>query len=349
MNWEKYKQLILTSIPNAKLVKGGQEIQCRCRNCSDSLDPRSAHMYISIPTTDDQPSFYFCHKCGSKGIVDHNTLIAWDIFDKDVAYDLSNHNQTCRRSSSSTKYFGSQTYQITNTYTNIDSKSEQKRKYIVERLGINLSFSDLKDLKIVLNLLDLVNENNIDKFTRDKNIINDLDREFIGFLSIDNAYLNMRRTCPEGRVYKSIDKRYINYQIFNKFSTEERFYTIPTRVDLNSKDPIKLHIAEGPFDILSIYLNLRHKEEGIYTSITGNNPVSVLMYFLSGLMIPNIEIHYYVDNDKFGRAERIAKLLRQIPDYRYHNVFLHRNIYGDEKDFGVSIDRINESITQLKL
>ena len=77
----------------------------------------------------------------------------------------------------------------------------------------------------------------------------------------------MRRTCPEGVVYKSIDKRYINYKLYIKDDTNQRFYTIPTKVNLNIPNRIKFNISEGPFDILSVYLNLRNKEPGIYLKV----------------------------------------------------------------------------------
>ena len=97
---------------------------------------------------------------------------------------------------------------------------------------------------------------------------------------IYNSFVNLRRVVPEGTIYKSIDKRYVNYNIFGKYDNVERFYTIPTIIDLNNPHPIKLHIAEGPFDILSIYLNLRKQEPGIYTCIAGSNYIGILRHFI---------------------------------------------------------------------
>ena len=177
--------------------------------------------------------------------------------------------------------------------------------------------------------------------------MNDLDREFIGFLSIDNAFLNMRRTCDEGIVYKSIDKRYINYDIFGKKDTNQRFYTVPTLVNINTPNRIKLHISEGPFDILSIYLNVRHKEEGIYTCVAGNNYISIIMYFLIELRLPNVEIHIYPDNDRYGSVDRIRNIMYKIPDPTIP-FYIHTNTKEGEKDFGVPSNRIFESIMCLR-
>ena len=157
----------------------------------------------------------------------------------------------------------------------------------------------------------------------------------------------MRRTVGEGKVYKAIEKRYVKYQIFDKEITAQRFYTIPTMVDLNSTERIKLHIAEGSFDILSIFLNLRNKEPGIYTSISGSNYISVIMHFLTQLKLPYLELHIYPDNDKHGDMYTMRKLMNKIPD-PYIPIYIHRNTCPGEKDFGVPIHRINESIYKLR-
>ena len=315
--------------------------------CPDSRNPSSAHFYISIPKNEEEPSLYYCHKCGCSGMVTHNTLINWGIYDKQIALELGEYNNKISKNPKSKKYFNHQTYLLSHSYTTLDDKSEEKRQYIVDRLGYNLSYQDLNQLKICLNLKDLLNENKIFKLSRNENIVNELDREFIGFISIDNAFINLRRTCPEGRVYKEIDRRYVNYKLFDKFSTEQRFYTIPTVVNLNRPARTKLHIAEGPFDILSIYLNCRNKEEGIYTSVTGNNYLNIIMHFLITYQLPFIELHLYPDNDKFGDINRLNYMINKIPD-KTIPVFIHKNTYPGEKDFGVPLTKINESIGQLR-
>jgi glycosyltransferase involved in cell wall biosynthesis len=138
----------------------------------------------------------------------------------------------------------------------------------------------------------------------------------------------MRRLCKEGLVYESIDKRYINYKLFDKFDTSERFYTIPTSIDINSPERIKIHIAEGPFDILSVYRNLRNMEPGIYTSIAGSNYKGIAMYFLEVYKLPYVELHFYPDNDQSNEViEKIAKYVEPmlIP------VYIDRNIKEGEK------------------
>ena len=346
MNIEKYKEYLLSSIPTASLASGGKVLHCRCFECPDSSNPKSKHFYISIPQTVDEPSLYYCHKCHCSGIVSYNKLIEWNIYNEDVAIELTNHNKLCSTKTVNSKYFNRIIYNINNNFITDNNISRIKLDYINQRIGTSFNFDDLRELKIVLNLNDLLNNNGISNITRDQNIVSQLDGNFMGFISIDNAFLNMRRICDEGLVYKSIDKRYINYKIFDKFDTSERFYTIPTKVDLSKPERVKIHIAEGPFDILSIYENLRRREEGIYTSIAGSNYLGIAMYFLSMFKLPFVEFHYYPDNDKFGSNKnmyRINNILKPIQAPYY----IHRNMYEGEKDFGVNPDHIREKIIKI--
>lgn len=346
MDIKKYKEYLLSVISSAKLASGGRVINCRCFECPDSRDPKSKHFYISIPQSEDEPSLYYCHKCHCSGVVTYRTLIDWGIYDDKIAIELDSHNKTCSYSSKNNRYYKRDVYNLSNDYTNDDNTSIAKLNMINNRLGCNFTYEELHRLKIVLNLNDLLRRNNINQLTRDQSIVSQLDANFIGFISIDNAFLNMRRMCDEGKVYKSIDKRYINYKIFDKFDTSERFYTIPTHIDLSIPERIKIHVAEGPFDILSVYKNLRHEERGIYTSIAGSNYIGIAMYFLTIFKLPYVEFHYYPDNDKYGSNQvmnRVADMLRpmQIP------LYVHRNQAYGEKDFGVSINRIKESVYKI--
>ena len=346
MNSDAYREFLLKSIPTAVSASGGKEVNCRCLFCPDSRDPKSKHMYISIPQSDSEPSLYNCYKCHNSGIVTYKKLIEWDIYDDEIALDLISHNENCGRYSSNLKYTSKIKYNVRHNTITDNELSKYKLDYINNRIGTHYSYEDLCSLKIILNLYDILKENNITNLTRHPKLVDQLDKNFLGFLSIDNAFLNMRRLCDKGLVDKYIDKRYINYKIFDKFDTSERFYTIPSAIDLCVPYRVKINIAEGPFDILSIYENVRHREPGIYTSIAGSNYKGIALYFLETYKIPNAELHYYPDNDQFGKTSNIKK----IADY-FRSIgiplYLHRNIYPGEKDFGVSPDRIQESIMLL--
>lgn len=342
------KDFLLSHMINAKLVSGGRTINCRCPLCGDSVHQKSAHFYISLPTK-NAPMLYYCHKCNSGGVVTYKSLLEWGLYDQKVVQEIECLNKMMSRKIKARRYYDFQVRNISNNKITQDSKSAYKLNYINQRLGLRLGYQDLSQLKIVLNLHDLLSENHIDTVTRNENIVADLDREFIGFLSFDNCYMNMRITCEPGigRVYKEVDKRYINYAIFEKPDNSMRFYTIPTIVNLNTPCRIPIHIAEGPFDILSVYMNLCGRSNGIYTSVAGNNYISVISHFLINLQIPNCELHFYPDKDKYGTIERIIGFLDRIPDKSFP-VFYHINNMDGEKDFGVPIQRIQESIMKLR-
>ena len=348
MDVEQYKNFLLSHIPGSRLVSGGREIQCRCLNpsCEDFYDYRSkGHLYISIPDN-VEPSKYNCFKCGYAGIVTHNVLLEWNIFDQSIAEEVYKYNLSVSSNKSNDKYFRRTTYKVFNTITRNDELSQIKLNYINDRLGTSLTFDEVRRLKIILNLSDTIKENNISKLTRNESIVDQLDKNFLGFLSIDNAFINMRRLCDKGLVYKSIDKRYINYKLYDKFDTSERFYVIPTIIqDIYAPKRIKINIAEGPFDILSVYLNMRNKEEGIYIAGTGCNYFHIAMYCLEVFGIINAELHFYSDTDDVAN-NKIKFALNNLRNLRIP-IFLHKNMKEGEKDFGVKLSQIQESVVQV--
>lgn len=342
---EKLKHHLLSSIPSAKLASGGSVIACRCFDCGDSRkSSKSTHMYISMPTEKD-PGLYYCHLCHSAGIVTYRKLIEWGIYDSVLANDILIHNNITKNSVKYRKYSPGRIFNIINNKIRNDSLTQIKIQYINNRLGTQLTPYDFLDLKVVLNLNDLLEQNHITKFTRDYNVMQDLDRAFVGFLSLDNGFVTLRR-LDDQMVYSSIDSRYINYRIFNKEDTSERFYVVPQKIDLLNPGRIKLHIAEGVFDILSVYLNLRSKENGIYASVSGSNYSSIITYFMMEKMIPNLEVHLYPDNDQSDW--KIDKIVKNFEPMRIP-IYIHRNVSPNEKDFGVSKDRIIENIRKANI
>lgn len=340
MDWKVYQQYLIQNLPLAVPASGGKFVHCRCMECGDSIHPHSKHMYIYIPWENDGVSWYYCHKCNCSGFMSHRKLIEWGIYDKELAQELNEYNASVFRNPSYlNKYSPNRSFKVFYENENHEKETQYKLRYIQERVGVPLTLEQLSSLKIVLRLSDLLKQNHVYKLTRHENIVRELSEYFIGFLSIDNAFLNMRRVVKEGVVYQGIDKRYVNYQIFDKENTSQRFYTIPTTIDLNVPQRIKLHISEGPFDILSVYLNVTNQEPGIYTCVAGSNYISVILYFLIEKRLPMIELHIYPDNDKQGSILKMKELRDKIPDPTIP-IYIHRNLMYGEKDFGVPKNRI---------
>ena len=346
MNSTDYLEFLERSIkPWAHRASGGRVVNCRCFYCSDSKNSSHGHFYISIPQSDDEPSLYYCQKCKSKGIVTSQKLMDWGAYDTDVAVALTKHNVAVMKNPANLKYNNTIIYDLKNNSISDDELTRYKLSYINKRLGAELTYQDCLDLKILLNMGDLFRQNPYVKPTRDQRIIEALDANFVGFISHDNAFVNLRNLEVSKNLHESINKRYVNYNIFGKYDNTCRFYSIPSTVDLSDPRPIKLHVAEGSFDILSIYLNLRKtSERDIYSAVGGSGYKGLIKYFVSRLATPNLEIHLYPDND----VSRYT-LLDTCEYFRIFNYpcYIHRNMFAGEKDFGVPVDRIKEVVERV--
>lgn len=347
MNANEYKNFLLHYIkPWAKEVSGGREINCRCFYCADSKTKSKGHMYIKIPQSQNEVSTFYCQKCKTAGIVTSKKLIEWDIFDPSIASELQLHNKEVMSKPQGRMYRQYAIYNIKNDMITDNSLSHRKLKYINDRLGANLSYQDCLDLKIILNLGDVLQRNRL-KLTRDQKIVQSLNDNFVGFLSHDNAFVNLRNLDTNPNLYETINKRYINYNLVGKFDNTCRFYNIPTMIDfikLKSM-PLQLHIAEGSFDILSIFLNLRKRYyPAVYTAIGGSGYMGILKYFIPKIRYPNLEIHIYPDTDI--ERYKMINIARIIQPFNYP-MYIHRNTYPGEKDFGVPLSRINETIERI--
>lgn len=328
--------------PWAKITSGGKNILTRCKYCPDSRNMNNGHFYIKVPMKDDLVLFH-CFKCGAKGILTPDVALQWGITDTSFITELSRYNKAVGGMAKNRIYKNDFVrYRMNYNFITSDELSIRKLNYINERLGTHLTFEDCRLLKIVLNLGDLLQSNRITELTRHKNIVEQLDRNFVGFLSFDNAFVSMRNLGFE-KVYEGIDKRWVNYNIFNKYDNTQRFYTIPTQIDLFR--PVELHIAEGAFDILSIRENLRGNiSNAIFTSIGGSGYKGVIKYFMVQMKIPNLIVHIYPDNDV--SRDHMLDIHDSLREFNIPMI-IHRNVYPKEKDFGVPTSRINEVIEPL--
>lgn len=337
---EKYIAFLLHNLPAAKPAAGRSEVVCKCKYCADSRDPRHGHMYISIPSTESDPSFHYCQKCHTGGIVDSRKLIEWGIYDPEIASVLGTINKAAAAMGKTVGY-DRVVYDFMN-YAYDRESAQLKAKYINDRLSLNLTIDEMLQEKVVFNLGEALYTNRINTYTRHANIIKQISDNFVGFLSFDNNFVNFRK-CTNNPVYQSIDKRYINYNIHDKKDNTEKFYVMPGMHDLSIPTRIPVHVAEGPFDILSIKYNLRKKANGIYAAISGSAYKGLLIHLINTLKMYYIEVHVYPDNDEHGDDHVMNDIKTFLKPYMIP-MYVHRNIYPGQKDFGVSLDKIKEVI-----
>lgn len=325
---------------NAKIASGGKEIVKRCHLCGDSRDISSAHMYIGLK---NEAIVYNCFKCNSSGIVNGHFLRNMGCYDPNIILLCQDQNSKFTNSNPYANTFA-KFYNSKNVYIPSCSNEFANRKieYISNRLGHPMTQYEIKRFKIILNLKYFLNFNNIQNYTRHPDMVDLMDKFFIGFLSMDNRYVILRRLVPEGKLPKFIDHRYINYDIFG-FGDGIKYYTIPN--EINTTIPLDIHIAEGIFDILSIYMHVAPiGSNGIFSAINGKSYSSLVRFLIVNYGFSGFNLHLYPDAD--------------IPNYTMQNikddiklfnvkVFVHRNAYEGEKDFGVSYGRIIDSCTKI--
>ena len=150
MNVQFYADFLLAHMENASYASGRRFINCRCPECGDSIHRESAHMYIAIPWDEDEPSWYYCHKCHNSSIMNHKKLLEWGIFDPIIAQELQELNRKVMNAPRKSKYFNKEIFRVFHTYTTDNEKTELKRRFVCNRVGVDLSVAELSSLKLVL-------------------------------------------------------------------------------------------------------------------------------------------------------------------------------------------------------
>lgn len=340
--FESLKQYMLQSGIKMKVVSGGREIMKRCHICGDSHDLSSMHMYIGL--RQDGKICYNCFKCNAGGYVDGKFLRDIGCYDPSIIKLCQDQNKIIDdsnmiKSSTHTNQIIKHQLIIPNS---INDFSIKKLEYIKNRIGVTFNSGDAARFKIVLDLLEFLNFNGIYNYTRNAELMEPLSKFFIGFLSADNSYVILRRLVPEGKLPEFIDYRYLVYNIYNTKSGL-KFYTIPSSI--NPLMPIDIHIAEGAFDILSIFLNVAPiGYNAIYGAICGKSYSSLIEYIISNYGLTGFNLHIYADNDVPNN-----KVLYGLDYLRLYGcrVFIHRNTFAGEKDYGVPRNRIIDSIQEV--
>lgn len=340
---DELKRVIFDNVPEAEPGSAGREIIFRCRFCGDSDNPNHKHFYMSLPTA-DTPSLFRCWKCNARGVTTPQMLASIGIIDPAFSVSLGLYNAQVLSYAKNTKY-RAVTYRLNNTLITDSEMSRAKLGYINKRLGLSLSYNDLLQNKIVLNLSDLFKCNPKLTPSRAPQIMTELDGAFLGFISIDNCFLNMKNLMP-GQVSEPIQRKYINYVIFDKYDNTQKYYVPPVTINLALPGKIKLHIAEGSFDILSVKFNCRKEiRQNIYSSIGGNSYLNILMTYVSMYGLINLEPHIYLDND-VDDISLAGAMIDQFGPYGM-DIYFHKNVFPGEKDFGVHPSHIKEEIYKI--
>jgi len=286
----------------------------RCPYCGDSQkDPRDAHCYILCSPDPSEPLQFKCFLCNRKGRVKKDFL---DLIGVDQNLSQQIEHQRYNRIS----VFKSSNI---NVITGIPNLVSPQVKYIEGRLGTGFTFDDYDKFKIIWDMHEIL------QYITAPRIINSMptNRDSISFLSDDKSMIL-------NRSFYDNDGRWRKIKIFG--SNDTAFYTIKTTLDLFTRDPIVVNIAEGIFDVLSIYKNFNDGPNSVYVATLGSDYVAAVDYIMSkGFVGSNIILKIYYDSNINGK-----KLASQLKRFKwiFGGIYIYRNIIG--KDVGVKLDEI---------
>lgn len=336
------KDYLMSTFPNETgIAANGTEITRRCHFCGDSRDPNKRHLYIGINS--DNLICYNCFKCNNNGIVDGNFLrdmgVDYNIIDIVVEANSKARKKDLNVISSNSKrnFYSTPIFILAD-----DNMSKRKLSYLNNRLGTNISSNDANKYKIIFNLKEFLNKNKVKYYSRKPNIIEELNIGFMGFLSIDNSHIIMRRLVHENKVNSSLKERYNIYNIYSEYDGGNTYYVIPGMVDRTKH--INICISEGPFDIISVKENLPQYQNSIYAAACGkSNYIGLLNYLFFTIKIPilDCEIHLFSDNDV---SDNDIKKIINYSENIFIPISIHMNQKENEKDYGVVKERISDSI-----
>ena len=333
---QDFIEMVKSFYPSVKVASGGAEVVVRCPFCGDSKNINHAHMYISVPQSDDKVSQYHCKKCQATGVVNDELLRLLGCNDLNTLVEVNRQNDSVNKRIRHYKIKGTNIYNFNISSVTYRQENEFKIAYINNRIGAFWSIQELINLKICLNLYDIIVPNDL-KLTRDQRIVDALAYNFIGFISHDNSSITLRKV-NDGKLPKTIDKRYINYNLISG-SKHYNYYVIPTIVD--TRKLCRIHVAEGAFDVLGIYHNLYNDAylNEIYIACGGTSYTQALKYILENLKLVLYEVHFYPDYDVSD--DHFNDLISNIKDLPC-DIYVHRNGMG--KDYGVNKSQIYDRI-----
>ena len=342
----------LKTLPVCKPTSNMRNWTVRCPYCGDSKISNHGHFSILLDLNSDAPILYRCFKCNESGILTPQTLEDLDI---GSTLELDKQLKLFNRTSGNGIYFKDKIKSFAVPVPFDCAENAQKLDYINHRLGTHLTYEDCAKYKIILSLVEFMrynqikisNANNGSSIDLPVRSVQELNRNYLGFLSSNNNKITFRDTTPDGtgffgRYYK------VTIDIFNQ--TPNTFYSLKNQFDPLYNESIEINIAEGTFDILSVYekMGKPQSQNSLFFASCGYGFSTILKYLIYMGVTTDIVLNIYSDNDKSDRDHR-KSLHKKNMDLWLDHVIIHRNGYSGEKDFGVPPDRIKEYQYELKI
>lgn len=330
---EPYQYILqeLLKLPDSKTTSDPDQIRIRCPICNHN----SSNLCVGLIRNTKILGYDCKHNCTFSGKVDKNFLELFNIDCPEYLKDIKYPNKTYHRLKSQVTNLEKLNITIN---SNIDIKNMNKIQYLHNRLNKKISENDIKKYKIVLNLNDLLEYNNLDpykycknkdEFNKTKYMLKEFSEHFVGFLSLDNNTVVLRNIDSK----HFSNQRYMKYRIDKKLNNHF-MYVIDIPIDIMSKNPI-INISEGTFDIIGVKLRYFQKENNstIFAAVGGSfqsyKRAIIEIIKMTGFF--DAKINIFADNDHTFN----------INDFRYNfrdlskslgGIYVYRNKLG--KDFG---------------
>lgn len=282
------------------------QYKMKCPFCGDTDKENHGHLYLKCTNDINEPILYHCFLCNAGGRVNKAFLDKFNI-------KLSTP-ETINYFNKLSKMKGK--HDISEGIPNLDSP---QYKYLANRLHAQFTIEELSKFRIVWDMAG------IDECITSKRVKNTLPSNIdsISFFSDNNCVLLTRFFDNKLRWRKT-----------TLFPSNRAFYSIRKDIDLFQKD-IHIHIAEGVFDVLSLYKNFYH-ENGIYLATLGSEYCGAIDHVSSlGLFGSNVTLHFYLDKDI---DEKFILMKLKKMRWAFNNIRVYKNTLS--KDIGVPKDQI---------
>lgn len=313
----KYELLseIQKAVPICKPVNG-VEYRIRCPICGDSQkDQNDSHCYIKCSNDPTEPLLYNCFLCNAHGVVNKYFLkkLGLDKRVQMLAVTNKSHRIPLNSVPDVSMVIGTPVI------------ASNQVAYIENRLGKGFSFEDYDRFKIVWDwrgVLPYVTSNKVRNTLPTGN-------DHITFLSDDKATLLIRNLSEA-------DKDHAWRKVGIMRSNSRSFYTIKAQLDIFTDEPIVINIAEGVFDILSVYKNFYDTKNSVFIAALGSDYIPALEYMIGkGIIGTNVMVRIYIDKEI--DVDELSKGLDKFK-WLFHNITIYWNTIS--KDVGVAIDKI---------
>lgn len=291
------------------------QYRIRCPECGDSQkNSRDAHCYIKCSYDPGEPLLYNCFKCNAGGRVTGAFLKKLGI-KGDIGSKIDNQRYN--------KIASIKKLADVNIITGDPMMDSPQVRYIEGRLGKGLTVEDYDRFKIIWDL------NRLYPFITDDRVRNSMpnNMDSVSFLSDDKSVLLVRYFSDDSSRWRKI----------KLFPSDNRaFYTIKSTIDLFTSEDIEVNIAEGIFDVFSIYKNFNNTPNSIFIATLGSDYSGGIEYAIAkGLIGSNVIINIYIDSDI---DERSLKYKLKKYKWIFKEIRMFKNIKS--KDVGVTTDMI---------